>query len=48
MHLMVALLTSQTSLGTVLNSKNELISHSISWLHSTDFYLFSIFEGKIF
>lgn len=50
MHLMLALLlTSQTSLGTVLlNRRKELISHSISWLHSTDFYLFSIFKEKYF
>lgn len=35
----------KTSLGTVLlNRRKELISHNISWLHSTDFPLFSIFK----
>ena len=49
-HLMLALLlTRQTSLGTVLlNRREELISHSISWLHRADFYLYSIFKEKYF
>lgn len=49
MHLMLALLTLQTSLGTVLlNRRKELISQSISWLQSTDIYFFTILKEKSF
>lgn len=48
MHLMLALLlTSQTSPGAVLlNGREGLILHSISWLHSTAVYLFHILKEK--
>lgn len=49
MHLMLALLTLQTSLGTVLlNRRKELISQSISWLQSTDIHFFNILKEKSF
>lgn len=49
MHLMLALLTLQTSLGSVLlNRRKELTSHSIIWLQSTDTNFFSILKEKSF
>lgn len=48
-HLMLALLTLQTSLGSaLLNRRKELISHSISWLQSTDTNFFNILKEKSF
>lgn len=49
MHSMLALLTLQTSLGTVLlNRRKELISQGISWLQSTDINFFNILKEKSF